>query len=707
VYYGPYGPQYNDPNAIPLTRAKQNYALKQLSGLLKQLGRILEKPVDDKAVVNAFSSCHSSAEVFNYSDITNVMGSIEVMTSPALFELVDTMRRRLATVWRKPETQQEAKTKRTDKETQEEVARGYSLALNILDQNMAVNSNDWKLYILKGAILFDLAEFEYGREVDLAIYTDMRNRAFVSFEKAAELYGNQLPDMEEKDYTPLVFQFWFNATLGASDLAYLTRQHEPSLNRLAQIRAAILRLPGDAAEKHLELFGKELNKSIYTLKPNMKSRYLNAGIAVLQDHPSAENARKLVEFYNNLLDEIKLVVSIDGDTSVGHDREFGVFLSLLHTKEIEREAGGFARYLMNLKTQRGGYYGYGRQPVDHRDNLENNINDALDKSFDIGSITFSSDKVKSRGINKPGWRETPLAYIQLKARDESIDRIPPIQMDVDFMDSRGQVVLPIQSQVQLIDARSDSSPVRPVSNLEITQIIDDRELKDGRLLLEIKTTGNGLIPELDDMLDMTIPGFTVSQVDDQGLTVKELNSDSGEVLPIAERNWLVSLDVDPEHKSEADVFHFPAAKIAGAKNIFKKYEDADLIAIEEKMVLAGVPLKPSKNWIWISACAVLIGAAAVYAAFAFRKRHAGEGDYAGEFHVPSYLTPFTVLTLLRRIYAERGDMLTGARKDELARIIARLEKEYFSREDMERESAEKLEQLARHWVEEAHAVKAA
>jgi hypothetical protein len=51
-----------------------------------------------------------------------------------------------------------------------------------------------------------------------------------------------------------VFVGWFNAKPGASDLAYVTRQQEPSMNNLARIRDTILSLPASTGPRHLELF---------------------------------------------------------------------------------------------------------------------------------------------------------------------------------------------------------------------------------------------------------------------------------------------------------------------------------------------------------------------------------------------------------------------------------------------------------------------
>ena len=107
---------------------------------------------------------------------------------------------------------------------------------------------------------------------------------------------------------------WFNACLGASDLAYLTRQTEPNTNHLDKIRAALFALPSDSVERHVSAFGKGLTESINTLKAELKPRYLRAGIRIVGDHESAAEARKLAMYYDDLLQEITLDVRVDGET---------------------------------------------------------------------------------------------------------------------------------------------------------------------------------------------------------------------------------------------------------------------------------------------------------------------------------------------------------------------------------------------------------
>ncbi len=43
-------------------------------------------------------------------------------------------------------------------------------------------------------------------------------------------------------------------------------------------------------------------------------------------------------------------------------------------------------------------------------------------------------------------------YELLKAKDASVDRLPPLSLDMDFADGQGTVILPVSSPVTLISA---------------------------------------------------------------------------------------------------------------------------------------------------------------------------------------------------------------------------------------------------------------
>ena len=238
------------------------------------------------------------------------------------------------------------------------------------------------------------------------------------------------------------------------------------------------------------------------LKPTVKFRYLKAGFEIVGDHKQAREARQLYDYYQDLVKEIKLVTRIDGPAVVGHEEPFGVFIELLHTPEIERESGGFGRYLQNQNSNMFFSYNYGRPTENYRDKFKETVTAVLEDNFDVVSVTFQADDVNSRASAEYGWRVTPYAYLLLKAHGPQVDKIPMLKMDLDFLDTSGFVVLPIQSTALPIDSAPAMSS-RPYDKLAITQTLNSAA-QEGKLILEVKATAHGLVPPLDQILDRAL-----------------------------------------------------------------------------------------------------------------------------------------------------------------------------------------------------------
>ena len=693
VYYGPFGQQMQQ-QGMSLTRAMQVRNLQELGTTLNRLRKLPIGNLDEKTIVAAFTASHSAAEVFRVEDIEMVFGPVSGIKTELLAELLQTMRQRLAGQWRQPRIQQAAKTNRNDKEIDAEVVRGYELVTQLIEKGVAQSPNDWRMNLVQGAALFDWAEFDYGKKVDLAIYTAKRDRAFKAFEKASSLYSAKIAGAEDKDFSIQPFMQWFNATLGASDLAYLTRQTEPNTNHLTKIREAIVSLPADP-ERHIAMFGKAINDSIQTLKAELKPRYLRSALAIVGDHESAVEARKLVEYYNDLLQEVTLDVRVDGENTVGHGKPFGVHVAIRHSESAGRESGGFGKYLQNQQSMGYYYNPYGTPPVNYRDDFEKQVRDKFAETFEIVSVTFHEDKIQPRGYGKQGWRETPYAYLLLKAKDGAVDRLPSLQLDLDFFDKKGQVVLPIVSQVQLIDARPDSVAARPIENVEILQILDERDLTKGALSLEIKATGNGLLPELNDIVDSSFAGFKVEKIDDKGMAITKMDTEGDVVAPVTERNWLINLRVDPASGVPSN-FNFPKAKLANAKVTYKHYADADIVEVKPEVALTGVGLGGKSFVKWIVGGVALV-IAVVLAVVLRRKKQTAEVPSAPTYTIPGHVTPFTVLNLLQRMQADHTLTLTAEQRKELTQTIGTLQTRYFSKMN-ERDGSSELKNIAEQWV---------
>jgi len=397
------------------------------------------------------------------------------------------------------------------------------------------------------------------------------------------------------------------------------------------------------------------------------------------------------------LQELEFVVRLDGDAMVGHSQPFGVFVSLRHTADIERESGGFGRYLRNNKSANPYYASaMGPQQRNFTEDFEKQVREKLADHFEVKTVTFLDEKVKSRGYGRTGWRETPLAYLLLQAKDGSVDQMPAFHMDLDFMDSRGQVVLPVQSQVTLLDARPDRVTARPTESLEVTQILDDREIAQGKVALEIKATGRGLVPGLAELLKTNFAGLRVEELTDPGLAIARIDAEADELAPVSERNWLIRFAVADDAPTPLS-FKFPEPVSANVKTVYKRYADADLIEVQPMLALAGVPLRPRPLWQWLTMAAVfivVIGGAALW----LRKHQPAVASHKPLYTLPEPATAFSLIALLRRMEADQTLPWKEVDRAELGKDIRQLETHFFSRQ-RNGDPDPNLANIGRRWVE--------
>ena len=198
-------------------------------------------------------------------------------------------------------------------------------------------------------ILFD--ENTYRYELSKDISNSVRGEPLpLSNLRKQLLYAKQLPSMAQEDESSEVYDFWFyEAARGPQTWL----DSGTIINRMGDswsvgICEAIQKLPQPASERHLARFANSLSTRISALlKAELKHRYLKSGLAIAGDHEKALQARKLFDYYQDLVTEIELEARLDGSAQVGHTEPFGLFVDIRHTKEVERESGGFSKYLQN------------------------------------------------------------------------------------------------------------------------------------------------------------------------------------------------------------------------------------------------------------------------------------------------------------------------------------------------------------------------
>jgi hypothetical protein len=299
-------------------------------------------------------------------------------------------------------------------------------------------------------------------------------------------------------------------------------------------------------------------------------------------------------------------------------------------------------------------------------------------------------------VAEVGWRVTPYCYFLLKAKGPQTDALPALKLNLDFIDTSGYAVLPIESARRPIDAAS-TAKARPASKIEVQQILDERKAPEGILGLEIKATGHGLVPALDTLLDLKPADFEIAAIEDTGVRVSQMDAgeDSLEAVPgpISERLWNVSLRAKSDLPAPATHFAFAEAKDEGIKTTYFRYADADLQAVPQELQLGVKYGKPQSPWRWLWLVLIVpIGY------FLFRpKRAVGPAEEAAPFAVPAEITPLSVIGLLERI--KRAGKLSSSDKQELESTLATMQRHYYGTHA--RETTPDLAELARLWVTRA------
>jgi hypothetical protein len=604
------------------------------------------------------------------------------------------MRANLVTVWRQPDQQQQQKTRRKEQDIRAEVLRGYEVARSVVDQGLARHPDHWALVLARAAVLHD--ENNYLQELERSPeFVPRRREAMAEFRRAAELYVAAEPALTAEEQSTEPFDMWFLAALGACDVGAITDASVADPRQPPLIKQALDSLAGEAGQRHRDRFANALFTRLNAVKPSVKVRYLKHGLEIAGENPQTQDARKVFEYYRDLITEVRLEAAIDGPDVIGVNSPFGVFVNLVHTREIERESGGFGRYLQNQNNGGMMFYNFGRPLVNYRDKFQEVVQQALGERFEVVSVTFQDEKVNSRATSDYGWRVTPYAYLLLKARGPMVDRIAPLRLDLDFMDTSGYVVLPVESAPVPLEVAETSPPARPFGHIEITQVLDERQADGGKLIVEAKATGQGLIPEIGDLLDLDAApeGFRLAGVEDQGLAVSRFNPDSAAIVVDSERSWLISYAGAIDREGRATTFRFPAVKIDGATVLHRRYVDADLATVGPEVALESRYGRANRAWLWGLAIG-LPAALLALAAIAARLRRRPRRTRPAARELPDPLTPFTVLGLLREI--ERGHPLPPHHLDELGRSITRLEQHYFSGEDGDPDPD--LRHLASTWI---------
>ena len=252
--------------------------------------------------------------------------------------------------------------------------------------------------------------------------------------------------------------------------------------------------------------------------------------------------------------------------------------------------------------------------------------------------------------------------------------------------------MPVESPAVPIDAGTASKAPRPFEKLQVTETLDERQSKDGKLILEVKASTLGLVPPLPAIMDVRDGDFVVRGTDDQGLTVSRFDPDAEGNAIVSERTWLVTMQAADGLPVVPTRYTFPKPKV-DAETTYQRFVDADLARVDPEVDLEATYGTPSRARLWWTLGVLGALGTATVLAYRFRPRAVATGT--GRFALPDPMTPFGVLGLLREIQLQ--DAVPEGRRRELAATIRDLESHFFTRSD---KPAPDLAAVAPHWIKQ-------
>ncbi len=714
---------------IPVTPIMMEKNIESLARMMALFRKAGLAPQDYSKVVAAFDLAYSSAETYRTSHIEKVFGPMDKMDEPLFFLILSRMSSNLGERWRKMDVQKASLTRRDETQTLELVRGGYATALKLIDGWLAGHPDSARALTLAGGLLMDWGDFEYFQDLisseprkRMSGYKEKNLQAQDYFNRGAAAYGKQVPARTPADYSVEAYLGWFHGLLGIGSNGQINLSKAMNRAALTKIREHLTALPAKASKAHISMFAKIVNDRLADekdpLHEDLKYRYLASAMVITKDDPFTLGVQKKVAYLDELLSEVRLQTRVDGPNTVGRDQDFGILVSIVHTEAMGR-AAKFGQYLTNdpdadlIKPKKASpLVKKMRAAQGPRDELELNITTALAPFFDIKSITFATPDEKPRPSAQAGWEETVLAYLHVRAKDASVDKIPPVQLELKFVDLSGPVTIPAESAETAIKVATENVAARPAGKIEISQTLDTRQLTiNGALTLEIKATASGLVPELEQLLDVSAPSIAIKHINpNTGLQVTELNTWADQVAPRSERVWTISLDGDAVRAANAPLeFRFPPPKAKDTEVIYQTYADMNLTTLPQPVIqIAARPLapgeiaaSPARNpYQWaigaLGGVVILIGGL-----IAFSNRRKGEKECPLRardiFQMPGDVDGFAVVALLRRMCASPLMKLKESQQKELQTDLQRVERACFGASDSAMSEAD-LRGVASKWL---------
>jgi hypothetical protein len=401
-------------SAIVVTPLMIEKNIQGLARIMRLLSESKILPDDYARIVDAFDRCYGNAEVYRVGHIEKVFGAVESMDAKLFGALTGKMADGLGKRWRQMTVQESALTTRGQQEVLLMVRSGYGDLLKMIDTRVAAHPADWRALSVGGTVLSDWGDYEYFQELAKASdhdrmfrYKEKNNLAQGYFKRAAQAY---VKEASAKKRPPVVlgpFLAWFNSILGLNSNGEINLSKAMNRRALTQMRDLMRGLPGKTAQAHVDAFAEYVDTRMESkrspLPAELKYKFLASGLVITADSPFASDARKQVEYFEDLLREVRLETRVDGPNTIWRQEDFGIIISLVHTDAMGRMIN-LEKYL-KLKAPSKRVSGQTIRKMSSvksaRNEFEKNIIESLTRFFQIKSILFSApdqvDPVQRQG----------------------------------------------------------------------------------------------------------------------------------------------------------------------------------------------------------------------------------------------------------------------------------------------------------------------
>jgi len=184
----------------------------------------------------------------------------------------------------------------------------------------------------------------------------------------------------------------------------------------------------------------------------------------------------------------------------------------------------------------------------------------------------------------------------------------------------------------------------------------------------------------------------VVNIDDRKLQIQTLDAETSDLAPISNHEWKVTLE--SENEELPSEFTFPEIKLPLAKEqglTLQKYDDVDLISVEQTTSLTKAEQAPLKTWLYILVTVIL---AIIATIFIRKNRRPAPQAQEQKLIPPADLTPVTLLAYLEKL--KTNSSLNSEQKEKISQEIQTLQTASFSNNPTP-PTNENLRKIVQNW----------